>query len=161
MKTLSKRQFPLRIKGFDRSFEQNQIGLKNINFTKVLSGQWYRMLNIDIFIWPKKRKWSRCWKNWKRRTSGQDFPHLPTDKWWIQFFVASEENVKSKYNVVTPDDICNEYALSCMKCSWGHLNKRKPWNTQVFLEFWFLKVVSLVFWWTYDDCHWCCTWKTI
>jgi hypothetical protein len=32
-----------------------------------------------------------------------------------------------------------------MKCSWGHLNKRKPWNTTVFLEFWFLKVVSLYF----------------
>jgi leucyl-tRNA synthetase len=54
---------------------------------------------------------------------------------------------KSKYNVVTPDDICNEYGADTLyEMFLGPLNKRNLGTRQVFLEFWFLKkVVSLVF----------------
>ena len=40
---------------------------------------------------------------------------------------------KSKYNVVNPDDICDEYGADCLRLYemfLGPLEQSKPWNTQ-------------------------------
>ncbi|MDL1913516.1 MAG: leucine--tRNA ligase [Bergeyella sp.] len=44
-----------------------------------------------------------------------------------------EKMSKSKYNVVTPDDICQEYGADCLRLYemfLGPLEQSKPWNTQ-------------------------------
>ena len=53
----------------------------------------------------------------------------------IKFFTDSEQGKmsKSKYNVVNPDDICNEYGadgLRLYEMFLGPLEQSKPWNTQ-------------------------------
>ncbi len=53
----------------------------------------------------------------------------------FKFFTESEQGKmsKSKYNVVNPDDICEEYGADCLRLYemfLGPLEQSKPWNTQ-------------------------------
>jgi leucyl-tRNA synthetase len=69
-------------------------------------------------------------KNWREDYKGAIFITDETNK----FVVAREveKMSKSKYNVVTPDDICTEYGADTLRLYemfLGPLEQAKPWNT--------------------------------
>lgn len=75
-------------------------------------------LNIDGF------------KAWREEYSEAEFIFEPNGKFIVSREV--EKMSKSKYNVVTPDDICAEYGADTLRLYemfLGPLEQAKPWNT--------------------------------
>ena len=69
-------------------------------------------------------------KAWRPEFSGAEFI-LEDGKYICEREV--EKMSKSKYNVVNPDDICEEYGADCLRLYemfLGPLEQSKPWNTQ-------------------------------
>lgn len=69
-------------------------------------------------------------KAWRKDFHNADFL-LEDGKYWTEREV--EKMSKSKFNVVNPDDICEEYgadALRLYEMFLGPLEQSKPWNTQ-------------------------------
>lgn len=69
-------------------------------------------------------------KNWRPEFNDAEFI-LEHGKYLTEREV--EKMSKSKYNVVNPDDICEEYGADCLRLYemfLGPLEQSKPWNTQ-------------------------------
>ncbi|SDE66636.1 leucine--tRNA ligase [Riemerella columbipharyngis] len=73
---------------------------------------------------------TEAFKNWRPEFKEATFI-LENDKYITEREV--EKMSKSKYNVVNPDDICEEYGADCLRLYemfLGPLEQSKPWNTQ-------------------------------
>lgn len=69
-------------------------------------------------------------RNWRSEFKDAEFV-LENDRYIVNREV--EKMSKSKYNVVNPDDICEEYGADCLRLYemfLGPLEQSKPWNTQ-------------------------------
>jgi leucyl-tRNA synthetase len=69
--------------------------------------------------------------NWRQELKDAKFIFEEDGKFLVSREV--EKMSKSKYNVVNPDDICEEYGADCLRLYemfLGPLEQSKPWNTQ-------------------------------
>ncbi|MFV8441088.1 leucine--tRNA ligase [Flavobacterium sp. LB2P44] len=94
----------------------------------------------DICLWPKHADVSMVntsdeldierFKSWREDYANAEFITEENGKYIVGRDV--EKMSKSKYNVVTPDDICNEYGADTLRLYemfLGPLEQAKPWNT--------------------------------
>jgi leucyl-tRNA synthetase len=69
-------------------------------------------------------------KSWREECANSEFIYEENGKYIVLREI--EKMSKSKYNVVTPDDICNEYGADTLRLYemfLGPLEQAKPWNT--------------------------------
>ncbi|MCL1667857.1 leucine--tRNA ligase [Elizabethkingia ursingii] len=74
---------------------------------------------------------TEAFKNWRPEFKDATFILEDGDKYVTEREV--EKMSKSKFNVVNPDDICDEYGADCLRLYemfLGPLEQSKPWNTQ-------------------------------
>ncbi|AJW63775.1 Leucine--tRNA ligase [Elizabethkingia miricola] len=74
---------------------------------------------------------TEAFKNWRPEFNDATFILEDGDKYVAEREV--EKMSKSKFNVVNPDDICDEYGADCLRLYemfLGPLEQSKPWNTQ-------------------------------
>jgi leucyl-tRNA synthetase len=72
----------------------------------------------------------QAFKNWREEFKDAEFICEEKGKYIVGREI--EKMSKSKYNVVTPDDICNEYGADTLRLYemfLGPLEQAKPWNT--------------------------------
>jgi len=105
----------LNLKEDDISLENIQIGALHVDVSMVNSSD---ELDVEKF------------KAWREDYAGAEFITVDSPKYIVGREV--EKMSKSKYNVVTPDDICAEYGADTLRLYemfLGPLEQAKPWNT--------------------------------
>ena len=105
-----------------------------INFSKEvfesISVEYYRII-IDVsLISLSDELYIDKLRNWRKEFEEAEFITEDNGKYLVGREI--EKMSKSKYNVVTPDDICNEYGADTLRLYemfLGPLEQAKPWNT--------------------------------
>ena len=112
----------------------NALKLKFPNYADVISDG----ISIDIvkihtdvnFVNSSDELDEDKFKNWREDYADAEFITEENGKYIVGREI--EKMSKSKYNVVTPDDICNEYGADTLRLYemfLGPLEQAKPWNT--------------------------------
>ena len=112
--------FVYRIEGTNTFVSKNKIDDKKIQQMHVDVSMVNTSDELDI----------EKFKSWREDYAGAEFITEDNGKYIVGREV--EKMSKSKYNVVTPDDICNEYGADTLRLYemfLGPLEQAKPWNT--------------------------------
>ncbi|TDE31801.1 leucine--tRNA ligase [Flavobacterium ranwuense] len=113
----------------DKELEKYKvIGNGNVEWDLELTA--FTPIHVDVSLVNSSDELDvEAFKNW--RSDFKDFEFiLDKDKYIVGREI--EKMSKSKYNVVTPDDICNEYGADTLRLYemfLGPLEQAKPWNT--------------------------------
>ncbi|MES2851635.1 MAG: class I tRNA ligase family protein [Bacteroidota bacterium] len=88
-------------------------------------------LHTDVsFVNASNELDTEAFKKWREESADAEFIFEENGKYIVGREI--EKMSKSKYNVVTPDDICNEYGADTLRLYemfLGPLEQAKPWNT--------------------------------
>ena len=91
----------------------------------------YHGIHADVsFVNASDELNIEAFKNWRPDFASAEFITEENGKFYV--FREVEKMSKSKYNVVNPDDICNEYGADTLRLYemfLGPLEQAKPWNT--------------------------------
>ncbi|OXB23593.1 leucine--tRNA ligase [Flavobacterium tructae] len=109
-----------RLEGTNTFVSKNKIGDQNV-----------QPLRVDVnFVNSSDELDVERFKNWREDFNTAEFVFDENGKYIVGREV--EKMSKSYYNVVTPDDICNEYGADTLRLYemfLGPLEQAKPWNT--------------------------------
>jgi len=112
--------FAYRLDGTNTFVSKNQIGDRK-----------FQPIHVDVsFVNASDELNIEAFKNWREDYKTAEFITEPTGKFTVGREV--EKMSKSKFNVVTPDDICEEYGADTLRLYemfLGPLEQAKPWNT--------------------------------
>ena len=112
--------FAARIEGTNSFISLDQIKDENIEF-----------IHVDItFINPYDEMDISAFKAWRKEFDSAEFKYSDDGSFKVKR--EAEKMSKSKYNVVNPDTICEDYgadALRLYEMFLGPLEQYKPWNT--------------------------------
>ena len=112
--------FAARIEGTNSFISLDQIKDENIEF-----------IHVDItFINPSDEMDISAFKAWRKEFDSAEFKYSDDGSFKVKR--EAEKMSKSKYNVVNPDTICEDYgadALRLYEMFLGPLEQYKPWNT--------------------------------
>jgi len=96
-----------------------------------IEGQKVQPIHVDVSIVNTSDELDvEAFKNWREDFANAEFIVEENGKYIVGR--ETEKMSKSKYNVVTPDDICNEYGADTLRLYemfLGPLEQAKPWNT--------------------------------
>jgi leucyl-tRNA synthetase len=112
--------FVYRLEGTNTYISKNKVEGKNV-----------QPIHVDVsFVNSSDELDIEKFKNWREDYKDADFICDENGKYVVGREV--EKMSKSKYNVVTPDAICNEYGADTLRLYemfLGPLEQAKPWNT--------------------------------
>ncbi len=112
--------FVYRIEGTNTLISKNKVGDNKV-----------QPLHADVsFVNASDELDIEAFKNWREDYKNAEFITEDNGKFIVSREV--EKMSKSKYNVVTPDDICAEYGADTLRLYemfLGPLEQAKPWNT--------------------------------
>jgi leucyl-tRNA synthetase len=112
----------------DEWIKNNSSELKNIEIYYSSENIIKTSVDISLLIGTSNVIDKEKLKNWQPQY--KDTPFLCNDEYIVKREV--EKMSKSKYNVVNPDDICNDYGADTLRLYemfLGPLEQAKPWNT--------------------------------
>ncbi|RTY98302.1 leucine--tRNA ligase [Flavobacterium sp. RSP49] len=112
--------FVYRLDGTNTYVSKNKIGGQNVQPIHVDVSMVNSSDELDI----------EKFKSWREDYANAEFITEDNGKYIVGREI--EKMSKSKYNVVTPDDICNEYGADTLRLYemfLGPLEQAKPWNT--------------------------------
>jgi leucyl-tRNA synthetase len=96
-----------------------------------MEGQKVQPIHVDVSMVNSSDELdTEAFKNWREDYADAEFITEENGKYIVGREI--EKMSKSKYNVVTPDDICNEYGADTLRLYemfLGPLEQAKPWNT--------------------------------
>jgi leucyl-tRNA synthetase len=96
-----------------------------------IEGQKVQPIHVDVSMVNSSDELDvERFKNWREDYADAEFICEESGKYIVGREI--EKMSKSKYNVVTPDDICNEYGADTLRLYemfLGPLEQAKPWNT--------------------------------
>ncbi|MET0759651.1 MAG: class I tRNA ligase family protein, partial [Flavobacterium sp.] len=122
-KLISENNLP-KLKKFIDSIDKNIVDTSKIWFT-------INKIHVDVSLVNSSDELNvEAFKNWREEYKDAEFLTEENGKFTVSREV--EKMSKSKYNVVTPDDICNEYGADTLRLYemfLGPLEQAKPWNT--------------------------------
>ena len=98
---------------------------------KIISEIKYRYIHVDVSLLKNENEIDlKKLKLWREEFKNAFF--VSNDKGDFKVLREVEKMSKSKYNVVNPDEICNEYGADTLRLYemfLGPLEQAKPWNT--------------------------------
>lgn len=112
--------FAYRLEGTNTFVSRNQIGDRNV-----------QPIHVDVsFVNASDELNIESFRQWREDYKTAEF--IPEENGKFIVGREVEKMSKSKYNVVTPDDICNDYGADTLRLYemfLGPLEQAKPWNT--------------------------------